>query len=168
MVTKKQNEAMLYLIHNQPHTYLAKFFKMIYFFELDTRRQTGSNFFKTDFVADSIAPIPTEIWNNLGNEKLMIKYPDCWELDIPPGKKFNFRNIKDFKITALRQADLTEFGPAEVTRMDKLIEVYGNKTPSQMFEKTIFPKQVLKTMIEEGKQGSLIDMDWIYQKGNSK
>lgn len=159
MITKKQNEAILYLRNNDRQFYLSKLFKLMYFLQLEIYRTKKEYFFKTDFIIDPIAPIPKVLWDNIINKKFFEKYPNCYEFIVPKGKKLNFRNIKDFKIFAQKQADLSEFSKEEIDILNKIILIYKNLPPSQMNEKLMFPKCYYKKMIEEGMDGKIINFE---------
>jgi hypothetical protein len=162
MVTKKQNEVILYFTEEVNNLYLARLFKLIYLFELKIYEQTKNRFFKTDFIADIIAPIPIDIWENIVNGKLLSKYPD-YEIYIPPNKKFNFRNIKDIKIQKLRKANLEMFSNDELNVLEFISKRYKDLLPSAIYENKIFKKQIYRDMIEDGNEGKIIDLNDIFK-----
>lgn len=147
MINKKQNEALLYFTDNK-YMYLAKLFKYVYFFEYEYILKNNKSFFNTDFVVDQIAPIPNTLWNEIINGKFIERYKTDWELLIPKGKGINVRNIKDFKIIALRPADLSSFKENEIDVLKLIKQTYYNYLPSKMFEKSLFKEKPYAALLE--------------------
>ena len=160
MITKKENEMIIYFCQGKQADYLAKLFKYLYFYQLQTLLDTGNVFFKNcDFIAHTTCPVPLKIWNGIVDETFFSKYPN-YEFE-----KSNFRNamalnnIRLFKIRSTRKIDIEDFGPAEIQRAEHIKMRCQELLPSTMHENLFFKKSLWKYTIEDGKENTIINLE---------
>lgn len=128
---------LIYLRSKLPNLYLTKALKLLYILDETSTKEIGVPFTWLEYKAWEKGPVPVKLYEelqeklplNLGNEVLS-KYISVSKNPSPEGYNSDFI----YSIEALEKFDDDEFSEYEIELMDRVIDLYGNMTASEIIK----------------------------------
>lgn len=160
MITVRDTEAII-TICSYEFMYLEKLFKLMYYLDLLTYKETGKRFFSFDYVAESNGPVPKQLMDRLIDGSYLKKNPECLFF-LPESKIKRARGVKVRRFS--KDFVPRRLGISDLTRINFLKDMYGTALPSVMNEKDFVGKNFFKKEIENGAENEILKIDHILKQ----
>jgi len=173
-MNEKEISVMLRFASINQEMYLTKLFKLMYFFQLKMLLETGKEFFTScNFIATSHGPVPDKALNFM-KEKIKVKESPLtvsiggWIVTAERSDWLAMSSVHRSKVSLKVVPEVVDLGQAAESVFNKLVLKFGKSTPSNMFEKSMFHRQLWREAIETGKEGKAIDLSQIFKNKKGK